>query len=351
MTPYKREIKLSDIGEFPLIERISSLLSCSDEDVICGIGDDAAVLDMGGERVLLVTIDSLVENIHFTLRTHTPCQLGYKAMAVSLSDIAAMGGEPKYALVSLSARPDLKVQFVEEIYEGMEQIAREAGVSIVGGDTTGSESHLFISVVVIGECPKGEVIYRSGARVGDVVILTGTAGDSAAGLKLLSGSKAPSLSQEEIGYLRTRHLMPRPRLRAARRIASLKLANAMIDVSDGVSSEVGHICRSSHVGAEIYAERMPISEPTRKFASDLGISPLKLALDGGEDYELLLTAPEENVEKIRSALRELNLDISVIGRILPYDRGCVLKDGKGEFKLRQGGFTHFHPSSSELKGG
>lgn len=336
-----REIKLSDIGEFPLIERISSLLRRHCGGVICGIGDDAAVLDMGGEKALLVTIDSLVEEIHFTLRTHTPYQLGYKAMAVNLSDIAAMGGEPRYALVSISARPDMKVQLIEEIYEGMERMAREAGVSVVGGDTTGSQSHLFISVAVIGECPKGEVIYRSGAKVGDVLILTGSVGDSAAGLKLLSGSKAPSLSQEEVEYLKRRHLMPQPRLRAARRVASLKLANAMIDVSDGVSSEIWHICRSSRVGAEIYAERMPISEPARKFASDLGLSPLKLALDGGEDYELLLTASEEKVEEIRSALAELNLDISVIGRILPYDRGCVLKSKGGKFELRQGGFTHF----------
>lgn len=346
--PYNRETMLSDIGEFQLIERISSLLNCRCEGVIRGIGDDAAVLDVEGERALLVTIDSLVENIHFTLKTHTPYQLGYKAMAVNLSDIAAMGGEPKYALVSLSARPDLKLQLIEGIYEGMEEMAREAGVSIVGGDTTSSQSHLFISVAVIGECPKEEVIYRSGAKVGDVVILTGTAGDSAAGLRLLSGSKAPSLSQKEIEYLERRHLMPRPRLKAARKIASLKLASAMIDVSDGVSSEVNHICRSSRVGAEIHAERIPISEPARKFASDLGISPLKLALDGGEDYELLLTASEDKVEEIRSTLAEMNLGISVIGRILPHDRGCVLKSRGEEFELRGGGFTHFHPASDEV---
>ncbi|MCD6508264.1 thiamine-phosphate kinase [Candidatus Poribacteria bacterium] len=348
MTSGEHELKLSDIGEFSLIERISSLLSCRCDDVICGIGDDAAVLNGGDGKALLVTVDSLVENIHFTLRTHTPYQLGYKAMAVNLSDIAAMGGEPKYTLVSISARPDLKIGFIEEIYRGLERMAREAGVSIVGGDTTGSPTHLFISISVIGECPEEEVIYRSGAKIGDMVILTGTVGDSAAGLALLSGSEAPSLSQEEIEYLRMRHLMPRPRLRAARKIASLKLANAMIDVSDGVSSEVNHICQSSRVGAEIYAERIPISEAACKFASDIGVSPLKLALNGGEDYELLLTAPEENVKEIRSALMELNLDISVIGRILPYDRGCTLKSGEGEFELEQAGFTHFLPPS---KGG
>jgi thiamine-monophosphate kinase len=334
-------MKVRDMGEFPLIDRISSLLVARDEEVICGIGDDAAVLVLDGERALLVTVDALVEGVHFTLRTHTPYQLGYKAMAVNVSDIAAMGGEPKYAFVSLSIRSDLSVRFVEEMYAGMEDMARESGISIVGGDTTESRGELFISVALIGECLKEEVVYRSGARPGDAILLTGPVGDSAAGLFILSGSNPGGLSGEEIEYLKLRHLMPRPRLCAARRIASLKLAHAMIDVSDGVSSEINHICRMSGVGAEIYAERVPISEPTRKLASAHGISPLRFALDGGEDYELLLTASEEVVGRIGSELAGLGLQVSVIGRITSPERGCVLKDKEGEIVLRPGGFSHF----------
>lgn len=323
-------MKISDIGgEFALIrrlaERVGSGSPISDPAVVQGIGDDCAVLEHTGGRLLLVTTDMLVENVHFTLSFHTPAQVGWKLAESNVSDILAMGGAPRHAFLACSLKPNTEVAFVDALVDGLAASFRRHGVQLLGGDIARGGEYAF-NLTLLGEVERDLLRLRSAAVPGDLLCATGTLGGNAAGLELLRRGME--------GY-RQDYLEPRARTaEEARTIA--RQARAMIDVSDGLASETGHICACSRVGAEIELERVPISPHTRESARRLGLDPLELALFGGEDYQLLFTLPEENL----AALRDGFADFTVIGRIRPEEAGLrLLRGGRAETPRR--GWDHF----------
>lgn len=309
--------KLSDIGEFGLIEMIAAKFETEDQ-VFKGIGDDCAVIEED-ENYKLMTTDMLVEGDHFDLDWHTGWQVGWKSVVVNVSDIAAMGGVPKWGLVSIAFPDDMELELAESIFDGMKDAIREYGLKIIGGDTTHGND-LIINVVVIGEVEEDSLCMRGDAEVGDLVCVSGDLGKSWAGLELLRAGKE--------GYTDF-YLQPTCRLDVARKIAPY--VNAMIDVSDGLSSEVRHICEESGVGAEIKKGKVPISERTKESGKKLNIDPMKWALHGGEDFELVFTIPPEDVDLI-----DLEEKV-VVGEII--EEGMYIVDG--ERQELGGGYDHF----------
>jgi len=346
----ENELLLRDIGEFVLLERLVEALGPAGRGpgrgVICGIGDDAAVLQGDHGVRLLACCDMLVEGRHFDLSYFSPRHLGWKALSVNLSDIAAMGGKPRWALVSLGLKPELKVSFVEEIYAGMAELAAEFGITVVGGDICSSPQCLVIDVCLLGEVSPREVVYRSGARAGDLILVTGKLGAAAAGLVYLQASEKVEIDGAE--ELQQAHLKPRPRLKEASILVQSGLVGAMNDISDGLASELHEIAQASGCGARIWAERLPVSPAAELLGRRLGKSPLKWALYGGEDYELLVTIPGGKgaplkVRKLaRKMMKATGTPLTLIGRILP-DPGTVeIVQADGEIEpLPPGGYNHF----------
>ena len=339
-------MKLSEIGEFGLIDRLARLAR-SGAGVIQGIGDDCAVLEGGAPgTALLFTTDLLIEQVHFDRATTPARALGRKALAASLSDVAAMGGAPRFFVVSLAAPPHTPVEWVEALYEGIEARAAEAGAVLVGGDTTASPDAIHLAIALLGECPTAEVIYRRGARPGDSIFVTGSPGESAAGLALLTaeltGSFDPCADRAVFEALKARHLDPEPRLRAGRALARAGAATALIDVSDGLLADLGHVLARSGCGARVEAARVVISPGLAAAGARLGLDPLALALSGGEDYELLFTAPPDAEPEALSRL--LEIAVSRIGTITPGpDRARVVDAAGNEVPIPRAGFDHFRP--------
>jgi len=335
-------MRVSELGEFPLIDRLAEIVGVARPDVVVGIGDDVAVLAVTEDELLLATVDSQVEDVHFLRDRITPRQLGRRALAINLSDIASMGGEARYALVSLALPPDTEVAWIEEVYRGLREEADRFGVIVVGGNMARSPSGAFLDVCVLGRVRREHLLLRSGAQPGDRVLVTGQLGDSAAGLALLLKPELDVIAADR-ELLLARHFTPTPRLREAAVIARTRQATAMIDVSDGLSSDVGHICERSGVGVRLWAARLPISTATRRVAELVGKPPWRLALEGGEDFELCFTAPPEAVEELSTRVcRETGTPVTVVGEILPADEGqwLVLEDGR-EVPLEAGGWEHF----------
>jgi thiamine-monophosphate kinase len=334
---------ISELGEFPLIERVKHIVAAGAErpDILVGIGDDVAVLAGDGEECLLATIDSQVENVHFLRGGITPQQLGRRALAINLSDIAAMGGTPQYALVSLALPVEMEVAWVDGLYRGLREEADRYGVAVVGGNMARSMEGALVDVCVLGRVRREHLLLRSGARPGDRVLVTGNLGDAAAGLKLLLDAQL-SVEPAERDALLARLLTPTPRVPEAAAIASLRLATAMIDVSDGLSSDAGHICEQSQVGVRLVAGDLPISSAARRVAGLTGAPPWELALSGGEDYELCFTAPPEAVEQLVAAVEAQGTPVTVVGEILPAEGGrrLALPDGQ-EVALEASGWQHF----------
>jgi thiamine-monophosphate kinase len=339
---------ISDLGEFPLIDRIARIAAVERGDVIVGIGDDVAVLAPGGDRPgedwLLAKVDCQVEGVHYLKGAISPRQLGRKALAVNLSDIAAIGGQALYALVSLALADETEVAWVEELYRGLREEGDRFGVVVVGGNMARSTGGAFVDVFVLGRVRQKDVLLRSGARPGDQVLVTGRIGDSAAGLQLLLHPEtAADLRPGERDMLLARHFTPTPRLREAAVIARLGGATAGIDLSDGLSSDVGHVCERSEVGVRLWAEKLPVSPATHTVAAAGARTPYALALEGGEDYELCFTAPPAQAEILSAAiLEETGTPATVVGEILPLDQGrrLVLPDGR-EVELEAKGWQHW----------
>lgn len=352
----QRDCRIRDIGEFALIERLAEVLGPAGQGagqgVIRGIGDDAAVLQNPPGTRLLAACDLLIEKVHFDLSFSTPHQVGWKALAVNLSDIAAMGGRPRWVLVSLGIDPEMKVSFVEEIYAGIAELAGKFGVIIVGGDTCSSPEHLVIDLCILGEANRADVAYRSGAREGDYLLVTGRLGAAAAGLAYLAGKKKPETEEETEGAaeLLQAQLQPVPRVKEAAVLIRSGLIGAMNDLSDGLASELHEIASASGCGARIWAERLPVSNATARLGRQLGIDPLHWALYGGEDYELLITvrggkgAPLKMRRLIRKLQKATGTTLSLIGKMLPAADGVQLVglDGETE-KISPKGYTHFRP--------
>jgi thiamine-monophosphate kinase len=312
-------MKIRDIGgEFALIGRITR-----PGGAVVGVGDDAAVIRPRRNRLLLFTTDMLCDGDHFRREWSTPEQIGMKCMEANVSDIAAMGGLPTHAVVSISLTPDVTVEFMERLYEGMYAVADRRGFRVVGGDTTHADA-MAISVAMLGEVEKEMLCLRSDAEVGDLICVTGDLGKSAAGLALLKAGLEGDVAA---------HLEPRCRLKEGRRIA--RHANAMIDVSDGLASEVNHICEMSGVGAVVWKRDIPISDATRASAARCGKDPYDLALSGGEDFELVFTVPKRRLRRIRAGC-----PVTAVGEVVGKSEGTILEDGASRVPLR-GGYDHF----------
>jgi thiamine-monophosphate kinase len=325
-------VNVSDIGEFGLIERLAKAVGASKpESLIVGIGDDAAAWRVG-DAVMLATTDTLVEGVHF-LPGRTPwADLGWKALAVNVSDIAAMGGLPQYALVTLALPPETPVQAVDDLYAGLWECAREYGVAVAGGDVVRAPQ-VVISVTLLGRAEidadgSPQLMRRDAARAGYVVAVTGTLGGSAAGLRRLKEGASPDDPLVRI------HLWPRPPLALARRAAELGVPCA-IDVSDGLMRDLGHVCEMSGLGAVVRAAALPVSGELRDAYPD---DALALACAGGEDYELLLVAPMQTLEA-------LGPEITVIGEMVESaERRPRLVDASGdEVRLPAAGWDHLRP--------
>ncbi len=323
-------MKVKDIGEFGLIGRIASALPPPPSHVVVGVGDDVAVLDGLNGDYLLATVDAQVEGVHFRLETTTPYDLGKKVVAINVSDVAAMGGAPLWALVSLILPAGTQVEFVDELYRGMGEEIQKSGGSIVGGNVSKGHSSVAIDFCLLGSVPKDRVLLRRGAEKGDMIMVTGTLGDSRAGLELLIQDHL-DVSRENRARVLERHLTPRPRLREGQKLAQLKKVTAMLDVSDGLLGDLQHLCDASGVGAEIHLEKVPVSAACEEVARAAGADPLMWALTGGEDYELLFTVPAHCVEEVQRALfASTGTLCHPVGVVGAGEDGIQLKDKNGK---------------------
>ncbi len=315
--------------------------------MLIGIGDDAAALSLPPSKKILATTDMLLEGVHFDLSYTDFYSLGWKSAAVNLSDIAAMGGVPRFCLTALGIPSSISVEQIKEFYKGFNTLCRKYNVDLVGGDTCRSQQGLVISVTALGEVEKKEMLTRAGARPGDLLFVTGTLGDSAAGMELLRagyrgqgpGSRGKGRNSElrtQNSELIRKHLQPDPRTEWGRKIALSGCATAMIDISDGLSSDLGHICEESGVGAEISADQIPDSTAVRKAAGHLKTSPLHYALSGGEDYELLFTVSPLKLKKFLS----LKIVSTQIGSIIVGNKMFLSSNGKRAI-LKPKGYNHF----------
>jgi len=318
-------MKISSIGgEFGLIERIKNKIKLYSRDVIAGIGDDAAVLKYDKNSYLLFKTDALIENIHFSTRYYNPEQIGMKAIEQNVSDIAAMGGIPKFAIVSLALPSYIDVEFIDKLYNGINKKSKKYKINIVGGNITHSKE-IVVSIAMLGFVEKKHTALRNRAKTNDLIFCSGDVGKSAVGLELSKNK----MHGNSIKY----HLEPKSRLDLARKLVKVGI-NSMIDVSDGVASEIKHICNESKVGAIIYSDKIPISKNTITDAKKLNKNSVDFALYGGEDFELIFTANKDKLNKLKKH------NVTVIGKIVDKKYGIKLvKDGKKSDL--QNGFDHF----------
>jgi len=330
---------LGDLGEFGLISRLRErmLARRPGNQAVTGIGDDAALLPGTGEGQLLLTTDALVEGVHFRTTWMPPDALGWKSLAVNLSDIAAMGGRAQWALVALGLPSGLAATFVDDLYVGLDEVGREFGTAVAGGDVVSSPT-LFISVAVAGSIPPGTALTRSGAQVGDVIAVTGPLGQSAGGLALLESGKR--LDSRFYTLVRA-HLRPIPRVAAGQTLAQRGLAHACIDLSDGLGGDLRHICEMSGVGARVELARVPVSDATREAALLLHADPLRWAISGGEDYELLVTLAPDSLLAAQEALVGLGCTLTPIGEIVDREQGVTGMRADGVSVPLAGGWTQF----------
>ena len=348
--------EISTLGEFGLIKHLTENIKLENESSKYGVGDDCAVLEFPQGREVLVTSDLLMEGVHFDL-TYVPLKhLGYKSAIVNISDIYAMNGTPRQLVVSIALSKRFCIEDMEDFYEGLKIACAEHHVDIVGGDTTSSLTGLAISITCIGDVEKGKAVYRNGAKETDLICVSGNLGAAYMGLQLLEREKQvfesqlkenkqkgitsleeaqPDFSGKE--YLLERQLKPEARGDIIRMLADANiLPTSMMDISDGLSSEIMHICKQSNVGARIYEERIPLDYQTACKAEELNMNVTTCALNGGEDYELLFTVPIADNEKVQ------NMEgIKVIGYITKPELGCALitRDGN-EFELKAQGWNH-----------
>ena len=286
-------------------------------------------------------MDLLVEGIHFNLSLTSAHLLGRKSLAVNLSDMAAMGAKPCFAMISLALPSRTSLKFIDDFISGFLEMAGDHGVSLIGGDTSSSPRKLFISVTLLGEGKKEQLVFRSGAKLGDGLYVTGTLGDSLMGLHVAQKREGKPASSDET-YLLERHLNPTPRVREGRALAERGIARAMIDVSDGLFSDLTHICEESRVGATVWIERIPLSAPFQSVASTPGGKGWQAAIKGGEDYELLFSAAPEKEAELRELARGWECGLACIGKIEPQSQGIIIRDENGPVDPRLlKGYDHF----------
>ncbi len=336
---------LDNLGEFGLIRHLTQAVELTEKSTVKGIGDDAAVLDFSDKKTLIST-DLLLENIHFDLRYVPLKHLGYKAVQVNLSDIYAMNGIASQITFSIGLSSKFPLEAVEEIYEGALIACKKYNVDLVGGDTSASVQGLVISVTSIGHVDSDKIAYRSGAKEGDLLCVSGDLGGAYVGLQLLEREKQIFLENPQIqpdlegkDYIVERQLKPEARKDVVDLLAQLHVKpNAMIDISDGLASEILHICQASNVGCKLYEDKIPIDPMTYETAREFGLDPTVCALSGGEDYELLFTIPQSDYDKVKG-----QLDISVIGYITEASAGCQMVSKSGNvYEIKAQGWNAFN---------
>lgn len=338
------QTEIATLGEFGLIRELTKSVKIKNDSTLKGVGDDAAVLDYNG-KLQLVTTDLLLEGIHFDLSYVPLKHLGYKSAVVNFSDIYAMNGMPKQITVSIGVSKRFTVEHIRQLYDGIKLACEVYGVDLVGGDTSASVTGLIISVTCIGEGERGKVVYRDGAKENDLICVSGDLGAAYMGLQLLERERVASAGMKDFNpdfggkeYILERQLKPEARKDIIAILAEKGiLPTAMMDISDGLSSELLHICTQSHTGCRIYEERIPIDYQTAAMAAELNMNLVTAALNGGEDYELLFTAPLEMHEK----LQEID-GIRIIGHITKPELGCAMitRDGN-ELELQAQGWNAF----------
>lgn len=336
--------EISELGEFKLIEHLTKKFKLKNESSIKGVGDDAAVLRYIA-KCTIVTTDMLLEGVHFDLMYVPLKHLGYKSVIVNLSDIYAMNGAPRQIAVSIGMSNRFSVEAISEFYEGIYHACEKYGVDLVGGDTNTSLSGFVISVTAIGEAEKTKIAYRSSAKKNDLICVSGDLGAAYMGLQLLEREKRIFLENpnvqpdlEKQAYVVGRQLMPDARRDIVEQLQQLQIVpSAMIDISDGLSSDMLHICNQSNVGCRIFEDKIPIAEETRALAFKMNTDPTTAALNGGEDYELLFTISQADYEKIKNSA-----DITVIGHIVEKEKGTkLITRSNNEYDLLAQGWNAF----------
>jgi thiamine-monophosphate kinase len=331
--------KASEVGEFGLIDRIRARRATHGEDVVLGIGDDCAVLRRGAVLEVLTT-DCLVEGSHYEHTWLSMVDIGWKALAVNVSDIAAIGGIPKHALVTLLLPDDFTTKQIDEIYDGIEACGKETGVVVVGGDIARTEGPFVISVTLAGVCERDELVLRSGARSGDTVVVTGTLGDASVGLRHLK-ERAEGQEREAIKAALERFRRPIPRLKESRVIVKELQPTAMIDISDGLLSDLWHILEASNVGALLESSDIPVGEGVVDFFGGNKEEALSQAMAGGEDYELLFTLGSRGEDRLAEVSDKAGVRLTPIGKITSKGAGMKLAEGDRETDIGRRGFDHF----------
>ena len=332
------------IGEFALIERLKDKLGSvgNDADVIVGNGDDAAVIRAADGKCWVVTCDAQVSGVHFpSTGDVSGFAVGYKSLAVNVSDVAAMGGKPRFALISLGIPEETSVSFLDDVYGGIRALSEKYDILVLGGNVTRTSGPLFVDVFLVGEVMEEKVLRRSGARAGDRILVTGYLGDAAAGLHLLSSPQI-RVNEDLYASLAETQLEPQPRVKEGVVIAESGLATAMMDISDGLAGDIRHLCEASGVGALLWESELPVSGALLEAASVAAKNPLEWALHGGEDYVLLVTTPEESVGALQEVLRRSGgAPLTPVGEILPASEGISLKRAEGVFALENLAWDHF----------
>jgi thiamine-monophosphate kinase len=330
--------------EFDFIRALRERTSVSSS--VTGIGDDAAVFQAGPGKQSLITTDLLIEDIDFRRTTIPPYLLGHKALAVSLSDIAAMGARPRWSLVSIGIPADVwQTDFVDRLYSGWFELANRYDVQLIGGDTSRTVEKIVIDSIVLGECLANHAVKRSGAKPGDQIFVTGSLGAAAAGLRLvkrgahLAGQKWDEEDSQKLDHVLLRQLRPEPRVGWGIVLGEERLASSMIDISDGLSSDLNHLCESSGVGALIDSSLLPIDRQVVELCGRRALDPLQLALHGGEDFELLFTVRPGDVSRLPR--RVDGTRITRIGEIRVQDAGVKISEGARIWELNPGGWKHF----------
>lgn len=343
MSTEKKQTGISELGEFGLIDRLTKNFQLKNESSVKGVGDDAAILDYG-EKQIVVSTDLLTEGVHFNLMYVPLKHLGYKAVIVNLSDVCAMNAVPKQITVSVAVSGKFSVEAMEELYAGIQQACDKYGVDLIGGDTTSSLTGLTISITVLGEVEKGKAVMRSGAKPNDLLCVTGDLGGAYMGLQLLERENEvfkvnPNMQPQMVGYdyILQRQLRPEARVDIVSAFKKLGIKpTSMIDISDGLSSEIHHLCKNSNVGCNLHEEKIVLDFQTKKMAEELNINPLVAALNGGEDYELLFTVPLSDYDKIKN-----DPDFTIIGHMTKASEGInLITNGGSSIPLVAQGWNH-----------
>ncbi len=327
-------------GEFDLIKKLTSSILITDKNVVVGVGDDCTVIRQSGGRYLLATVDVQVDGVHFLSGKTPPDCIGQKAVAVAVSDIAAMGGIPTHCLVSLFLPKAIPNTFVEKVYAGIRQASQTYAISIVGGNITRARQFA-IDMCLLGEVEPKNILLRSTARVGDKVLVTGSLGDAAAGLHLLQHPRK-AVGKIVQDFLIARQTSPTPRVSESTAISRVRRATAMIDISDGLVQDILHITKLSRVGVTLYEKKLPLSPEIEAFCKITNKNPLGLALTGGEDYELLFTVPPSHADSLKNRVeKETGTTVHEIGEITKEERGnwLIRRDGRKR-RLHPSGWDH-----------